>query len=112
MHDKTFNGCWQRLLSTRQLIPRKCNLCSQGIWFFYVGQEIIAKQSRVSEPARLRSLRRCVIAVFFILFIMPITRPHLLSMELETLLVNDQVTASCQTNMPPKHYIKSYKQQK
>ena len=27
MHDRKLNGCWQRLLFARQLIPRKCSLC-------------------------------------------------------------------------------------
>ena len=31
MHDRKLNGCRQRLLFARQLIPRKCSLCSQGI---------------------------------------------------------------------------------
>ena len=30
MHDRKLNGCRQRLLFARQLIPRKCSLCSQG----------------------------------------------------------------------------------
>ena len=30
MHDTKLNGCRQRLLFARQLIPRKCSLCSQG----------------------------------------------------------------------------------
>ena len=30
MHDGKLNGCRQRLLFARQLIPRKCSLCSQG----------------------------------------------------------------------------------
>ena len=25
MHDRKLNGCWQRLLFVRQLIPRKCS---------------------------------------------------------------------------------------
>ena len=25
MHDRKLNGCWQRLLFARQLIPRKCS---------------------------------------------------------------------------------------
>ena len=36
----------------------------------------------------------------------------LLAMELKKLLVNDKITASCQTNMSLKHYIKGCKQQK
>ena len=31
MHDRKLNGCRQRLLFARQLIPRKCSLCLQGI---------------------------------------------------------------------------------
>ena len=31
---------------------------------------------------------------------------------LEKVLVNDKITALCQTNMPTKHFIKHYKQQK
>ena len=30
MHDRKLNGCRQRLLFARHLIPRKCSLCSQG----------------------------------------------------------------------------------
>ena len=33
------------------------------------------------------------------------------TMKHEKLLVNDKSTASCQTYMSPKHYIKRYKQQ-
>ena len=36
----------------------------------------------------------------------------LFAMKLENVLVNDKITALCETNMPPKHYIKRYKQQK
>ena len=36
----------------------------------------------------------------------------LLAMELAKLLVNGNITASCQTNMSSKHKIKRYKQQK
>ena len=36
----------------------------------------------------------------------------LFALEREKLLVNDKITALCQTNMPTKHYIKHYKQQK
>ena len=31
MHDKKLNGCRQRILFARYLIPRKCSLCSQGM---------------------------------------------------------------------------------
>ena len=31
MHDRKLNGCQQRLLFARQLLQRKCSLCSQGI---------------------------------------------------------------------------------
>ena len=30
----------------------------------------------------------------------------------DKLLLNDKITALCQTNMPTKHFIKHYKQQK
>ena len=30
MHDRKLNGCRQRLLFARQLIPRKCSLCSHA----------------------------------------------------------------------------------
>ena len=33
------------------------------------------------------------------------------AMELEKSLVNDDIRATCKTNLPPKHYIKRYKQQ-
>ena len=33
MHDRKLNGCRQRLLFARHLIPRKCSLCSQGMLF-------------------------------------------------------------------------------
>ena len=33
-------------------------------------------------------------------------------MELEKFLANEKITASCQTNISPQHYIKRYKQQK
>ena len=36
----------------------------------------------------------------------------LLVMELEKSLVNDKITALCQTNMSPKRHMKRYKQQK
>ena len=32
MHDRKFNGCWQRLLFAHQLRQQKCSLCSQGIY--------------------------------------------------------------------------------
>ena len=32
----------------------------------------------------------------------------LFSMEFKKLLVNDKITASCQTNMSPKHYFNLY----
>ena len=35
----------------------------------------------------------------------------LFAMKLENVLVNDKITALCETNMPPKHYIKRYKRQ-
>jgi len=37
---------------------------------------------------------------------------YIFTMELEKFLVNDKITASCQTNVCPKHYIRYYKQQK
>ena len=35
----------------------------------------------------------------------------LVAMELSKLLVNGQITASCQTNMSPKQHMKRYQQQ-
>ena len=40
--------------------------------------------------------------------IISITRPFL-AMKIMKSLVNDKITASCHTNMPPKHYFKYYK---
>ena len=34
------------------------------------------------------------------------------AVKLKKLLVNDKITASCQTSMSPKHYINHYLQQK
>ena len=51
-------------------------------------------------------------AVQFVLFIMPVTCLYSLWIELEKLLVNEKITASCQTNMSPSHHIKRYKQHK
>ena len=36
----------------------------------------------------------------------------LFALELDKLLVNDKIIASCQTNISPKHCIKGYRQQK
>ena len=42
MHDGKLNGCRQRLLFARQLIPRKCSLCSQGRkTFSYHGHALV-----------------------------------------------------------------------
>ena len=35
----------------------------------------------------------------------------LFATKLENVLVNDKITALCETNMPPKQYIKRYKRQ-
>lgn len=61
-----------------------------------------------------RFYRSCSVtaAVQFVLFIMPVTCLYSLWIELEKLLVNEKITASCQTNMSPNHHIKRYKQHK
>ena len=45
-------------------------------------------------------------------FVDNVTHTSLFAVELEKLLVNNKIRASCQANMTPKHFSKRYKQQK
>ena len=42
----------------------------------------------------------------------PITLPYSIIMVLQRFFANGKLTASCQTNVSPKRYIKRYKRQK
>ena len=53
----------------------------------------------------------CVMAVLLVRVVYSASYASFFAMELEKSLVNDDIRATCKTNLSPKHYIKRYKQQ-
>ena len=60
MHDRKLNGCRQRLLFARQLIPRKCSLCSQGIPGGKLRGERVGVYVPLGDRTRYQSMFSCI----------------------------------------------------
>ena len=82
-----------------------CNADNEGSTLLH-----LAVDSGIPQVSACAALVYCVMATWFIFLTMPITCPNsLLNLKL---LVNDKITALCQTSMSHKPYIQRYRQQK